>query len=507
MDHAHDRHEDRTRGALTEVLTSGRISRRAFLARAAALGITGTALGALLAACSGGNATATPAPAAATTVPTRAASPAATPTRAGTPAANPAATPGAALALSTPPAVDNAAAASQYSGQRITYYGDAVAPGDAFDKILAGQFQQQTGIVVNVVPKPQDATENYSTYQRFFQAQSPDLDAMMLDVTWPAAFAQHLIDLNPALGGLAAQCYPTIIANNTVNGSLVGMPWFGDFGMLYYRTDLLRKYGIAAPPATWDDLAQQAGQIVGGEKASNPTLAGFVFQGSAYEGLTCDALEWVYSSGGGQFIENGQVTINNPQAAAILTEAKGWVGTIAPQGVTTYQEADTANAFVGGNAAFARNWPYMYTLAADPQNSKVAGKFDVAPLPAAAGQQHVGTVGGWQLGVSRYSKAQNAAIEFVRYMAGPAVVTWRAVVGTYVPLYPAVAADPAVLKNQPYLQNLASVQRVTRPSNALGANYNQGSTIIFQGINQVLTGGDANQQLPQIQQQLQRLLS
>ncbi|HEX5504408.1 MAG TPA: ABC transporter substrate-binding protein [Thermomicrobiales bacterium] len=520
----------------------GRLSRRAFVARAAALGLSGAAVSAFLAAC-GGSATATTAAGgAATTAPTTAAGGAATtaPTTAATTAATKAATPatgGAASPVSSPtsaaaasptsaaaaspagspsatkydinvaPAVTNADAAKKYSGQKITYYGDAVHPGDQLDKVVADAFTKATGIQVNVVPKPQSSTENYATYQRFFQAQSPDLDVMMLDVIWPSSFAPHLIDVSSKLGDLAKGIYPSAVQNDTVDGKLIALPWFGDFGILYYRTDLMQKYGLSSPPATWDELETMAKKIADGEKAGNSSFSGFVFQGNAYEGLTCDALEWSASTGGGTWVDqNKKVTIDNDQFAAILKKAQGWIGTIAPKGVTTYQEADTANAFVAGNAAFARNWPYMYALAQDPK-APVNGKFDVAALPASSGQKHVGTLGGWQLGVSKYSKAQDAAIEFVRYIGGPDVVKWRAIVGTYVPLYTAVAEDPDVIKNQPYLKNLADVERVVRPSNALGANYNEGSTAIFQGINQVLTGADPKSQLSQISQRLQRLLS
>ena len=96
------------------------------------------------------------------------------------------------------------------------------------------------------------------------------------------------------------------------------MPWFGDFGILYYRTDLLKKYGYSAPPKTWAELGVMAKKIQDGERASNPNFNGFVYQGNAYEGLTCDALEWLASSGGGQFIDGGKVTIDNPKAAAAL---------------------------------------------------------------------------------------------------------------------------------------------------------------------------------------------
>ena len=72
---------------------------------------------------------------------------------------------------------------------------------------------------------------------------------------------------------------------------------------------------------------------------TTPSFRGFVWQGNAYEGLTCDALEWQYSNGGGRIIEpDGTVTVNNPQAIAAFERARGWVGTISPEDVTTYNE-------------------------------------------------------------------------------------------------------------------------------------------------------------------------
>jgi len=328
----------------------------------------------------------------------------------------------------------------------------------------------------------------------------------MVDVIWPSSLAQHLVDLSPQLGDAAKQHYPAIVENNTVKGALVGMPWFGDFGMLYYRTDLLQKAGFSAPPKTWDELEQQSNKIVDGEKAANPNFAGFVYQGNAYEGLTCDALEWTASAGGGTFVDSsGKVTINNPQAVAILNKMKGWVGTVSPRGVTSYQEEEARNAFQGGNAAFMRNWPYAYANG-QKDDSPVKGKFDVAPLPAQSGSKPSGTVGGWQLSVSKYSKATDASIEFVRYATSPEVQSYRAVVGTYVPTIQAVADRPEVVTAMPFLKNLSSVDRVVRPSNALGERYNEGSTAIFQGVNQILNGQDASAVLPQVQRQLERLL-
>ena len=208
----------------------------------------------------------------------------------------------------------------------------------------------------------------------------------MIDVVWPGAFAPFLVDLKPKLGQQAKQHSQGIVQNDTVGGKLVAMPWFGDFGMLYYRTDLLKKYGYKRPPASWTQLFQMAKKIQDGEKATNPNFSGFVFQGNAYEGLTCNALEWIASSGGGHFIDGGKATINNAKAANILNMFRANIGKTTPRGVTSYQEGETHTAFINGNAAFMRNWPYAYSLA-QAKGSKVAGKFAVAPLPHGAGPE------------------------------------------------------------------------------------------------------------------------
>ena len=117
-------------------------------------------------------------------------------------------------------------------------------------------------------------------------------------------------------------------------------------------------------PTTWEELAATAKMIMDKERAAgNEDMWGFVFQGNAYEGLTCNALEWVKSNGGGQIVEpDGTISINNPKAAAAIDMAKGWVGTISPPGVLAYQEEESRGVWQTGNAVFMRNWPYAYSL-------------------------------------------------------------------------------------------------------------------------------------------------
>ena len=405
------------------------------------------------------------------------------------------------------PKVPNAAAIKkEYGGESITFIGDSVGGSHNRDLALAKQFTKDTGIKVKVVPHPAASDASYSQLARVFSSKSSSFDVAMIDVVWPGAFAPYLVDLKPKLGKEAKAHAQGIIQNDTIDGKLVAMPWFGDFGILYYRTDLLRKYGYKSPPKTWNQLFAMANKIQQGEQASNDKFNGFVFQGNSYEGLTCDALEWYQSAGAGGFIDNGKVTINNPRGARILNQFAAQIGKITPRDVTTYQEGEAHTAFVEGNAAFMRNWPYAYSIGQDPKSSKIVGKFSVTVLPHAAGTS-VGTVGGWQLAVNRYSKNVDASIEFVRYMTSPAAQKFSAITNTNVPTIPAVARDKAVVKANPYLKpEIANVVRVTRPARDLKTHYNEGSKAIYQGINQILNGRSASSVLPRIKSQLNRIL-
>ncbi len=405
-----------------------------------------------------------------------------------------------------PPPVPNAKAIkAKYGGRSITFLGDGpVGKSHTRDVNLVKKFSQDTGIKVKLVPHPVASDASYAQLARTFSANSSAFDVVMIDVIYTGAFAPYLYNLGRVLRKEAKQHSKGIILNDTVRGKLVAMPWFGDFGILYYRKDLLQKYDYSGPPKTWAQLGAMAKKIQDGEQANNDNFYGFVYQGNAYEGLTCDALEWLASSGGGQFIDGGKVTINNPRAAAMLNLQRSWVGDITPRGVTTYQEGEAEKAFTAGNAAFMRNWPYAYAIG---QTGPIKGKFDVTTLPRTGANAPVGTVGGWQLAVSSFSKQPLAAVELVRYLTSPAVERYNAIFNSNVPTIPAVAARADVRKVNPWLKpEIANVKRVTRPSRFLGTKYNQGSQIIYQGINQILNGRDATSVLPGLAQRLERAL-
>ena len=191
-------------------------------------------------------------------------------------------------------------------------------------------------------------------YQQYWDAKSGDVDVYAVDGTWQRIAAPHAVDLKKYFkDDQTKEFFSRSIENNTIDGRLVSIPWFTDAGLLYYRTDLLEKYGYKVPPKTWEELTEMAKRIQEGERAAGrPDFQGFVFEGKAGESLTCNALEWIYSYGGGTVIDpDKKVTINNPNAIRALETAKSWVGTISPTGVTTYSDEDSRSLWQVGNAA------------------------------------------------------------------------------------------------------------------------------------------------------------
>ncbi|MBV8815215.1 MAG: ABC transporter substrate-binding protein [Verrucomicrobia bacterium] len=390
--------------------------------------------------------------------------------------------------------------AVQAAGVTIHFAGDSdVGEGGRWTKALAQEWAQKTGNTVDYISRPNDATQTLQMFQQYWAAKSGDVDVYMIDVIWPGIAAPHAVDLKKYFKeNEIKENFPRIIENNTVKGKLVSIPFFTDAGVLYYRTDLLEKYGYKEPPKTWEELAEMAKKIQDGErKEGKGDFQGFVFQGKASESVTCNAIEWIYSYGGGTIIDpNGKVTINNPNAIKALDQAKSWVGTISPKGVVSYGEEEARNVWQAGNAAFMRNWPYAYALGQDPK-SPISGKFAATILPKGGTDgKNAACLGGWNLMVSAYSKNPDVAADLVRYLSSPEAQKKRAVDLSQLPTRPSVYTDPDVLAKNPWFKNAVDIlnNAIARPSTVTGANYNQVSTAFFQSVNQVLSGTKPSQQ-------------
>jgi trehalose/maltose transport system substrate-binding protein len=352
------------------------------------------------------------------------------------------------------------------------------------------EWTAKTGNKVRIFLTPNSSTDQLALYRQQFGAKSGEVDVLMVDVVWPGIIKEHLLDLTPYAKGIQTQHFPAIIANNTVGGKLLAMPWFTDAGLLFYRQDLLDKYHEKVP-ATWAELGATAQRIQDAERrAGNRDLYGYVFEGKAYEGLTCNALEWIAANGGGTVVEpDGRISINNPRAAQALDMAGRWPGTIAPKNVTSFAEEEARSVFHSGNAVFMRNWSYVWDLA-QKDGSKIKGRIGMTALPKGEGGKNASTLGGWQLAVSKYSGHPAEAADLVMFLTSKEMQKKRALLAGSLPTYPELYRDPQLLKKAPWLAQLSGAfdGATARPSTVTGAKYNAVSSALWNATQATLSG-------------------
>ncbi len=356
----------------------------------------------------------------------------------------------------------------------------------------ARQWAEETGNEVAFFAAPRLVNNTLAVYEQVLGAKSDELDVLLIDVIWPGILKNYLLDLAPLVSEEhLAQHFPALVETNRDGGRLLAIPYRIGAGLLYYRKDLLDKYERPVPQ-TWQELAETAAYIVDKEQADNPGLTGFVFQGKAYEGLTCNALEWLDSFKAGTIVddETGEVTVDNAAALEALRTAASWIGSISPPEVLGYAEEDARETFQAGEAVFMRNWPYAWALLNKP-DSPVAGKVDVAPLPkGGADGKHTGTLGAWSAAVSKYTRHPEAAADLARYLTTKEAQLELALQASSNPTIGALYQNPEILAANPFMGKLYETfnNAVARPSKVTGKRYDQVSGQFAGVVHAVLAG-------------------
>jgi trehalose/maltose transport system substrate-binding protein len=358
----------------------------------------------------------------------------------------------------------------------------------AMCKSAAQTWAKNTGNEVRIYEMPANSSDRLKSYRWMLTAANSFLDVIQIDIVWTGLLASNLLDLRPYTHDAEKEHFSSVVANSIVQGRLVAIPWFIDAGLLYYRSDLLKKYGIT-PPKTWEELTASAQKIQAAERAAGQqNMWGYVWQGRAYEGLTCNALEWFASAGGGTLLDSkGRSTVNNPQALQMLRLATSWVGTISPIATNQATEEESRKFFQQGNAVYMRNWPYAWSLAQEA-GSPIKGKVGVTVLPAGSNGKHASTLGGQQLAVPATSKKPALATDLVLYLSSAEEQKKRAIAGSFNPTRPALYKDSDVLKAIPSADTLSQALSVgvARPAAEAGLAYERVSNTFNRAISDAL---------------------
>jgi len=332
-------------------------------------------------------------------------------------------------------------------------------------------------------------------------AKDSNLDVLMLDVIRPAQYAAA--GWISSFEGKDMSVYlPAYAEANTVDGKVVALPAFADAMFLYYRKDLLDKYGIA-PPKTWEELAAAAQQVAAGEK--NPNLQGLSFQGKAIEGAVCTFL-LPYWSQGKHLVENGKLTFDHDAAVTALSLWKGFIDEgVTKKNIAEVATDDTRREFQAGSVLFAVNWSYAWTHFQGAE-SAVKGNVGVTRLPTLGSGEQASCLGGWEWGVSAYSTHQDEAKKLVEYLSGQDVSVFMAANGSLLPTYAAAYKNDEVLKAVPWFADALSVVE-TAKARPVTPRYNEVSDVIRTTVNAVLAGVTTPENgARQIETRLKRIL-
>lgn len=316
------------------------------------------------------------------------------------------------------------------------------------------------------------------------------LDVFLIDIIRPAQYASAgwIEPLDKYLGAdrdkVMDQYLPAYKQADIIDNRVMALPAFADAMFLYYRKDLLQKYGVA-PPKSWDELAMAAKKIQEGEKNSN--LQGLSFQGKAIEGTVCTFL-LPYWSQGAELMTNGKLSLDKTKAETGLNMWRDMVKQgVAKKNIAEVGTDDTRKEFEAGNVVFAVNWGYAWNHFQTGAETAVKDKVGVVSLPAMKGGKSVSCIGGWQWAVSAFSKNKLASVKLVRWLASADVSKELALKASNLPTFASVYKDRDVLTANPWFADALPVLQSAR-ARPVTPRYSEISEAVRVNTNAVMAG-------------------
>jgi multiple sugar transport system substrate-binding protein len=337
---------------------------------------------------------------------------------------------------------------------------------------LFNQENKDKGLSAKLLEFPESADEQRNQFVQRQQAEDGECDIFYSDVIWTAEFASQkwLVDVSSYVKERESEFIPATFETVQYDGKTWGVPKQSDAAFLYYRTDQ-----VDSPPATWQEVYEIAAQN-----------DGIVYQGAAYEGLTCDYLEIAFAAGGEVLSEDGkEARFDSPEnLKALQFMVDGIKNGAAKKSVTTFMEEQARRAFEAGRATFERNWPYAYAIGKD---NKDAPEFETMPFPDFEGGGKAGILGGHNLVISAFSDNPEGSLALIDYLTSEESIKRDATDYSLAPVLESVYDDPEVKKALPFADDLkqAIAQAKSRPVSPV---YNQISAAIYKNVNEALSG-------------------
>ncbi|MFY4774070.1 extracellular solute-binding protein [Metabacillus sp. RGM 3146] len=267
-------------------------------------------------------------------------------------------------------------------------------------------------------------------------------DVVQMGTTWIPEFAsaKALMDLTPytkkypELG--ADNYYSGSVETTKVNDQVVGVPWYVDTRVLFYRTDLLKQVGYSEAPKTWEELSDAA------KKLAN--------RGEGKYGISLDAkeqsLSFMFARQNGSELLSGNKPLFNEKK---FVEAVDYLNSFYKNGSAPKDlDIDILQAFKGdGILPMFISGPWSIKLIND-QAPELKGKWATAVLPKK--ENNISALGGSDLSVFQYTKNKEASLKFLAYMSKPKTqIEWMKMTNS-LPAAKEAWKDPSLKENPDY---------------------------------------------------------
>jgi multiple sugar transport system substrate-binding protein len=318
---------------------------------------------------------------------------------------------------------------------------------------------------------------------------------------WGAGLKPYMVPLDPLLekdeaAHLDLSDFPNayVEASKGLDGAVYGIPLRGHPFMFFYRQDIFDELGLEVP-TTWAELEQVA-EIVKAEKPDMFPLSVYYGINAGQNTFWWEALLW--SNGGDLFDENWKPIFNNEAGVEATERYISWLNNeLTGPGSVAFNEQEGLEEMLQGRAAMFMGWWWMYSRLKDCERAPdVCENVGFATAPSWEGKGEPSTYGHvWPMGINKYSKNQEAAWEYMKWIHSPevqkAIITDKSApeVSSNVATRLSVLSDPEVNAANDGLPEVGGAILADARTNPIIPEWLEILSILEVGLNDMAAGG------------------
>lgn len=316
-------------------------------------------------------------------------------------------------------------------------------------------------------------------------APEPTYDIVVIDNPWMTDFANggYLKELDDYIAGTEGYDYEDFAEPlreiGVVDGSTYGVPFYNYALSLIYRSDVIDE-----APSDIEEYRQLVADI-----SSEGEMAGLAMQPQRGYKIFEEWANWLYAYGGSLTDDQGNVTLDSPEAREALEAYIETYENAAPSDSLNWGFDQALRAVSGGEAASMISYNWMLPTLNNPDGpaGDLAGSFEVAEVPGGKA-----ALGSWSWAIAGNTDNADAAWEFISWVTSPEIAKQRVIAGG-APTRMSVLDDPEVWEQgygQHYYETVAAILEDAEPL-ASGPNAEEVISVVGTHLNAAVAGQES----------------